>query len=42
MAELENFERNQLTDAFGVVQTLQPLLSQRYRRDGLDQYLSRA
>ena len=31
LAELSNFERSQLKDAFGVVQTLQSVLAQRYR-----------
>jgi CBS domain-containing protein len=31
LAELSNFERGQLKDAFGVVQTLQSVLAQRYR-----------
>ncbi len=31
LTELSNFERNQLKDAFGVVQTLQSVLAQRYR-----------
>jgi CBS domain-containing protein len=31
LAELSNFERGQLKDAFGVVQTLQSVLVQRYR-----------
>lgn len=31
LAELSNFERVQLKDAFGVVQTLQSVLAQRYR-----------
>jgi CBS domain-containing protein len=31
LIELSNFERNQLKDAFGVVQTLQSVLAQRYR-----------
>jgi CBS domain-containing protein len=29
--EISNFERGQLKDAFGVVQTLQSVLAQRYR-----------
>ena len=31
LGELSNFERSQLKDAFGVVQTLQSVLAQRYR-----------
>ncbi|WP_298835307.1 DUF294 nucleotidyltransferase-like domain-containing protein [uncultured Piscinibacter sp.] len=31
LSELSNFERGQLKDAFGVVQTLQSVLAQRYR-----------
>lgn len=31
LSELSNFERSQLKDAFGVVQTLQSVLAQRYR-----------
>ncbi len=31
LAEVSNFERSQLKDAFGVVQTLQSVLAQRYR-----------
>ena len=31
LIELSNFERSQLKDAFGVVQTLQSVLAQRYR-----------
>ena len=31
LSELSNFERGQLRDAFGVVQTLQSVLAQRYR-----------
>lgn len=31
LAEISNFERSQLKDAFGVVNTLQSVLAQRYR-----------
>ena len=31
LTELSNFERSQLKIAFGVVQTLQSVLAQRYR-----------
>ena len=31
LSEVSNFERSQLKDAFGVVQTLQSVLAQRYR-----------
>ena len=31
LIELSNFERSQLKEAFGVVQTLQSVLAQRYR-----------
>jgi CBS domain-containing protein len=31
LSELSNFERGQLKNAFGVVQTLQSVLTQRYR-----------